>query len=685
MTSKLSARFGWCSLLSASLALLSSSALAVGTRTFQLDSLDELKGGDLQGVSIDSSGNVRAGLTLGGVPIPGASSAWSAVVLPDGSTLIGTGSEGKIYRVQGGRATLVATTGGFGVSALVLAWNGSVIAGTFPEGKLFRVDPNGKGETATQLTSLGSSGEIWGLAYDAKSSALYAATGSPGKLFRVTADGRAQEYFSTEEPHLVSVAVGSDGAVYAGSTGGGLLYKVTGPGRAEVVMDFEADDVKAIAPGKDGGLYAIVNTYPDQNDSVKRNKLGPSTPQSTKPGKPGKGALWHIGGDGVAEQLSSYSDTHLVSLALGEDDRPYVGTGVEGRVYAVSPDHVEQLVADTAERQAGVLVMSGKRRAVITSDPVVYHEVRGVGGADAIWTSKVLDAGLRASFGRASWRADGEVDLSTRSGNTSAPDATWSAWSSDLTAPGDIVSPPARFIQVRARFRRDPSAVLREVTLAFVTDNARAVVTSIDATPKGSSSSKTKTGIAASGGEAPQASAVIKLSWKVDNPDKDDLRYRISYRPEGQGGYRDLLKPGEKLTKAEYEWDTTALPQGVYRVRVEASDELANPPERTKKHALESKTLLIDNTPPSFSSLSLQGRKLSGEVTDGLGPIARVEVSVAGSDEWRPIFPSDGVFDEATEAFSTDVSGIVPPGSHIVAVRVYDSAGNGVTRDVAAK
>src|SRR5690606_21165771 len=109
-----------------------------------------------------------------------------------------------------------------GVSVLVLAWNGSVIVGTFPEGKFFRVDFNGKGEPAIQLTSLGSSGEIWGLAYDAKSSALYAATGSPGKLFRVTADGRVQEYFSTEEPHFVSVAVGSDAAVYAGSTGSGL-------------------------------------------------------------------------------------------------------------------------------------------------------------------------------------------------------------------------------------------------------------------------------------------------------------------------------------------------------------------------------------------------------------------------------------------------------------------------------
>src|SRR5262249_8810129 len=148
---------------------------------------------------------------------------------------------------------------------------------------------------------------------------------------------------------------------------------------------------------------------------------------------------------------------------------------------------------------------------------------------------------------------------------------------------------------------------------------------------------------------------------------------------------RSILRPGEKLTKTDYEWETTDLAEGSYRVLVESSDELANPPDRVKKHSRESHTILVDNTPPLFRSLSLQGRKLSGEVVDGLGPVARIEVSVAGTDEWRPIFPTDGVFDEASEAFSADISSIVPPGSRTVAVRAYDSAGNGVTRDVEAK
>lgn len=674
------------SLILAAALLPAKPAGAVGTRSFQLDTIDELKGGDLTGVSVDSNGNVRAGLTLGSMPITDANSVWSSVVLPDGSVLIGTGNDGKIYKVTGGKAELVATTGQMAVSALVIAWNGDVVAGTFPEGKLYKVNPNGKGEQAAVLGELAAAEDVWALAFDAKSKSLYAATGPEGKVFKVDGSGKSQVFFDSDEAHITSLAVADDGVLWAGSNGKGLLYKIAAPGRATVAHDFEQDEVKAIAFGKNGAAYVIVNKYDEAFAPPKRNKSGPPGPQSTKPGKAGKGALFRIGKDGVAEEMLTDATSHYVSLALDDAGMPYVGTGVEGRIWTVDDAHVASLVADTEERQIGALVMSGKKRFVATTDPAVFHEIKGTGGADSVWTSKVLDTGLRASFGRLAWRSEGALELSTRSGNTAAPDSTWSAWSAGLGAPGDAQTPAGRYVQIRARWSRDPKAVLREVTLYFVTDNARAVVTSIDATSKSSGSkTSTKTGVVASGGEAPRPSSSIKLTWKVDNPDQDDLRYRVSYRIEGQNTWRSVLKPGEKLTRNELDWDTTSLPEGTYRILVEASDELSNPPDRTQKHALESATVLVDNTPPVWKSLELQGRKLRGEVVDGLGPIGRVEVSIAGSDEWRPLFPSDGIFDEPSESLDVDVSSVVPAGAHIVAVRAYDSAGNVVTRDIEAR
>jgi hypothetical protein len=686
---KTTARYAGTALTLAAVSLLAAPADAVGTRVFTLDTIDAFKGGDLSGVSIDSRGDVRAGLSLGALPITDASSVWSSVVLGDGTVLLGTGNDGKVFRVAGGRTELAAATGEMAVSAMSLAWGGDVILGTFPEGKLLKFAANTKAGadpklTTSSLATLPGVEDVWSLAYDAKSKALYAATGPEGKLFRVDQQGKAEVYFDSDEPHLTSVAVADDGTVYAGSNGKALLYKITGPGRASVLHDFDADDVKALAIGKNGELWAVANKYSETFTSPKKNKPGPPGPQPARAGRPGKGLLMRFAKDGVAEPMLDDDDTHYVSLALDDEGAPYVGTGAEGRVYSVDDNHLERLVADTEERQVGALVMAGKKRFLATSDPLVFHEIKGTGGPDAVWTSKVLDAGLRATFGKLGFRADGTVELSTRTGNTLVPDTSWSAWTAGQTAPGEVKSPAARYVQIRARFGRDPKAVLREVTLPFLTDNARAIVTSIEASSRGQSRAL-KTGITASGGEAPKPSSSIRVSWKVDNIDLDELRFRLSYRLDGQTTWRNALKPGEKLTRTDYEWETSSLPEGTYRLMVEASDELSNPPDRALKHALESAAVLVDNTPPVFKALAMNGRRITGEIVDGLGPIARIEVSIAGSDEWRPIFPKDGIFDEAAEVFDADVATLIPRGSHLVAVRAYDTAGNMVSRDVEAK
>ncbi len=315
----------------------------------------------------------------------------------------------------------------------------------------------------------------------------------------------------------------------------------------------------------------------------------------------------------------------------------------------------------------------------------MLHPVRGVGGPDAVWTSKVLDAGLRARFGIMSWRSTGTLELSTRTGNTEAPDDTWSAWSNGMAAAGKVQSPEGRFFQVRARWSRDPAAVLSEVTVPFVTDNLRATITDITSGST-SKSSSSKDAVKKSGSPvAKKPESKVELKWKVENPDKDELRFRLQYRLVGTTTWYDLLKPTEKLTKESYSWDTSDLPEGEYRVRVVASDELANPPDRVRKHELESSVILVDNTAPRIENLAAQGRHVRGRAIDGVGPIKRIEIAVAGTDEWYPFFPKDGIFDQQAEDFDADVSSFAPKGPVLIAVRVYDKGNNFVVRNVALK
>jgi hypothetical protein len=671
---------------------LAGPAGAVGTRRFVLQNAEDYKGGDLKGVAVDSSGRVRAGLTLGAVPVPQATTIWSALDRRDGSILLGTGNDGKLLEVRNAKINVLAETKALVVTSLAEAWGGAVVLGTLPDGKVMKYE-RGK---LSDLATLKGAEHVWQVAYDAKTRSVFAATGPEGKLWRIGAGGEAQVYFDSEEQHLMSVAVGPDGTVYAGASDKAKLYKITGPGRASVLYDFARTEVRAIAVSAKNEVYAIANEIKSGSYAPSRRGRSGNSPQTAQPAPPppktqGKGTLFYFSPDGTPEQLLDDSEEHCVSLALADDGQPYVGTGANGRIYTIDVHHNSVLVADTEERQIGALVMNGKQQMLAASDPAVVHPVRGVGGADAIWTSKVLDAGIRARFGRLNWDATGVVELSTRTGNTKDADDTWSAWSNALTAPGTVQSPPARYVQVRARFSRDRNAALSEITLPFVTDNLRAIVTEIDASSgakksRKDSSDSSPDGVVESGGPIDKKpDATVTLTWKVDNPDKDSLRYRLQYRLVGTASWYDILKPHEKLTKETHSWETSDMPEGMYRVRVIASDELSNPPDRVKRDDMESGTVLVDNTEPTVNGLKLAGRHLQATLIDGVGPIQRIEAALVGTDEWYPLYPVDGVFDEQREELDADISAITGTSTGILSLRVYDKAGNFVVRSVAVK
>jgi hypothetical protein len=664
---------GLCTLLCAA------SAGAVGTRRFVLEQGSDFKGGDLTGVAIDSSGRVRAGLELGHIAIDNAPVIWSALARDDKSLLLGTGQEGKLLEYRGDRVVATYETGGLVVTSIVEAWGGSVIVASLPQGKLWRFE-HGKLSLFVQLKDIE---HVWQLGFDKKNAILYAATGPDGKLLRIERDGRASVIFDAPEPHLVSLAILPDAAVVVGSSEKAKLYRVDGPSRVTTLYDFGRTEVRAIAVSAQGDIYAIANDI-KTTASIAASRTGTSdsgsTASTSTPSKAkGRGTLLRLSHNGVPELLLDDDNEHYTSLGLGKDGQPYVGTGVEGRLYTVNAQRQSVLVADIDARQITAQTLTGALPALISSDPAGVHPIEGQGGRQSVWTSKVFDAGLRASFGRIDWEATGQLEFMSRTGNTKEPDDTWSPWSAPLRSPGRLGSPAARFVQVRSRWGLDPKAVLTRVEIPFITDNQRAVVTRIDV---GSERSSGDAMVASGGPVTGRSNPEVSLDWNVDNPDKDTLRYRIYYRLVGTNTWYDVLPLDEVLTKTSYKWDTSALPEGRYRIKVMASDEPSNPLERVTRHELESGVIIVDNTPPTLIDLELIGKRLRGRAVDGVGPIQRIEVSVAGTNEWIPLSPLDSIFDEATEGFDVSLSDWLPAGRRILAVRAYDSANNYVVRHV---
>jgi hypothetical protein len=83
--------------------------------------------------------------------------------------------------------------------------------------------------------------------------------------------------------------------------------------------------------------------------------------------------------------------------------------------------------------------------------------------------------------------------------------------------------------------------------------------------------------------------------------------------------------------------------------------------------------------------LKVVGKHVQGVAIDGTGPIARIEFARAGSDDWTPFFPTDGIFDEQREEFDADVSKLASVLPALLSLRVYDKANNFVVRSVLLK
>ncbi|HLK89118.1 MAG TPA: hypothetical protein VKZ18_04435, partial [Polyangia bacterium] len=487
---------------------------------------------------------------------------------------------------------------------------------------------------------------------------------------------------------------------YAGTSEEAILFRVGLDGKAEALADFDAEEVRSLARGNDA-LYVAVNDFehgasapalpvPAHGTRITVSPTGSPASAGALP-RPGqrkaKAALYRIDSDGRTEQVFSIGDGYFTALALDEDGSAWVGTGTEGRVYRVDRDRRAALAIDLPERQALTLLHAGKTFLVGTGDVGGIYRVQPAPARQATYLSRVLDGEFHSRWGLLRWHGAHELGVETRSGNTAKPDATWSAFAGldHPRATGDggvglVGSPAARYVQYRLTFGA-PGARVGEVALAYLPQNQRARITELTSgdsstVPAGTSSS-TLGGLAgtslAPAATARAHSSVVKLHWKVENLDGDDLAYRLSFREENDAVWRPLGGP-DPLTKTDYDWNTEGLPDGSYVVRVVATDERSQPRDRVLESSLDSAPILVDNRKPEVVGLTPKYPFVSGRARDDQSPITSLEFAIDGGD-WQVLSPSDGICDDLVESFTVKLP-VLPPGPHAVTVRAWDSADN---------
>ncbi len=651
--------------------LVTTAGEAVVTRSFSLDTASELSAGVLDRVAVTADGSVVPGADVQRIAPPDTvGSVWTLLDLGDGAVLAGTGVDGRVYRVQNNTATLWAQTDALVVTSLTRAADGTIYAGTLPDGKLYKLVPpaNGRPSAPLLVAELPGAQHIWAVAWDAARRAVLCATGPEGKLFavdpRLPSGSNATVVFDSEEPHLYAMALRNRDVVVGSGGGHAIVYAVRGAGQASVLARLTGDEVKGLALSGDD-VIAAANEFAEPPEAPRRTASAGRLPSpggvSASRVRAGKGAVYRIRPSGLAERLYNNNDSHITALEWNAATREaWAALGVGGRIIAVGEDRTSRVAFDVDETQVLSLALTGRTALFGTGDTGVFYRVERTAPQGATWNSRVLDATVPARWGAVRWRGAGALDWESRSGNSDTPDATWSAWEA-LDADGTVRSPASRYVQVRARFGREPSTQLRAVSVYYLPENQRAVLTEVTA-----AAPETKAGDA--------RASILKLAWKVENPDSDTLRYRLRFRGDADDTWRPVLRNQEWLTASSYDWSTDALPEGWYRVEVEASDEASNPADGAASDRRTSEPVLVDNTAPAVT-VRVENARVLGEARDGASAVLRVEVSVDGG-EWRPARADDAVFDEREERFSAPLPTTLSAGEHVVGVRATDEAGN---------
>ncbi|MDB5350380.1 MAG: hypothetical protein JWN86_1627 [Planctomycetota bacterium] len=170
---------------------------------------------------------------------------------------------------------------------------------------------------------------VWDLAR-AKSGAVYAATGSSGKIYRKTGDDPWTMVHDSDDSQALSLVAMPDGRVFAGTGPSGKIVELTDPKTPTSQIDAAVKYIWDLATDPAGNLYAAT---------------GPT------------GQLWKRDVAGKWSILLDSKHSHLLCVAVGPDGSVFAGSDGEGLIYKVTPDGKTSVLYDAPQNEVRCLLV----------------------------------------------------------------------------------------------------------------------------------------------------------------------------------------------------------------------------------------------------------------------------------------------------------------------------------------
>jgi Two component regulator propeller len=545
----------------------------VGTSVWQVSDFKEFLQGRLMGISISKDGQLGLAPQAKTIFNPEESLALSLVADREHNLYIGTGHQGKVFRVtSAGKARLFFKAQEPDVFALAVGPDGNLYVGSSPEGKIYRVTPEGKSSVFYDPNTK----YIWALLFDSQGR-LYVGTGDQGQILRVDRAGKGKVFFESNQTHIMCLAFDHRGNLLAGSVPDGLVYRINLDGKAFVIYQANLPEIHDLVVDRQGDVYAAAlgapgqkgvpmmlmpqtpaitlptqvvtvtadteNGFPEDGKAPaqKPNKPEPPTekkrvaPSFIRPGtavreltgfmRPqSRGELIRISPNSSAETLWNSNSESAYGLALlGE--KVLFSTDSNGQIFELDPNQFGEnltLLTETHESVATRLMLEGDNLYIATSNVAKLFRMGTAAEREGTYESRVDDTKFISGWGVISWRGDtpagSSIEFYTRSGNFKRPDQTWSDWAGPYRDQdgSQITSPPARYIQWKAVFRGSESAhpALNEVSVAFLNQNLPPEIQSFNVNNAGE-----RTGASSSPAEPTTATVTVTATPQVNYAD----------------------------------------------------------------------------------------------------------------------------------------------------------------------
>ena len=189
---------------------------------------------------------------------------------------------------------------------------------------------------------------LWTLRTDAAGK-LYAAGGSPAKVFRFDGSGKPKTVFESTDLVAQCIAFDAKGTLYVGTSPDGKVYKVSSSGESTVFFEPKTKYIWDLAFGGDGTLYVATGD---------------------------KGQIFAVSPDGKGQVYYGSDEAHIKVLAFDSKGNLLAGTEPNGRVLRISQEEKGTKKKPEASNAQGFVVYETAKREVTSlamgTDGTVY-------------------------------------------------------------------------------------------------------------------------------------------------------------------------------------------------------------------------------------------------------------------------------------------------------------------------